>query len=193
MNKCSQKDILEFLTKMAQQGTMPANTVNAQKAAVIKVLGVLDEKEQDEVTEDLDLEELIRRFQNKAKHELKGDSLRIYGTRFKSAFNAYFAWNRDPSNFKPKSKRGRPCKASSEKKTVSADNNTSKTLLAPMMSSHVNANLLVKYPLITDTIRGSLEIPETLSESDIDRLIPLVTGIIKAHRKSDFLLNEPKE
>ncbi len=194
MTKFTQNDILKFLNSMSKQSKMPLNTVNTQKAAVIKVSGVLDENERNNLTEDLNIEDLLRRFETKSKHELSGDSLRTYSARFKSAFHGFLAWNKDPSNYKPKSRRGRPVKPSSDKaKIVSTDSNTSQASLSPSLSSQINANLLVKYPLITNTIRGSLELPEKLSKSESDRLIPLVVEIIKAHSKDDSILNKAEE
>ncbi|OGT21467.1 MAG: hypothetical protein A3C55_06425 [Gammaproteobacteria bacterium RIFCSPHIGHO2_02_FULL_42_13] len=191
MKTYSQEDILQFLNKMAQEGRMPENTASAQKAAVSKIFKALDEKE---LPEGVDVDELIRRFQIKAKTELQSDSLRIYGTRFKSAFNGFLKWNMDPSNYKPKTRRGRPLKnPCHDVRPPLCKDTISQPMTSAGISSQLNAASLVKYPLITASIRGSLEIPEELSKSDIDRLLPLVTEIIKAHGRKTSPLSEKEE
>jgi len=162
--------IIEFLDKMIKDGHMEKNTANARKAAVVKVCTVLDELE---LHEDLDLNSFLERFQLKAKADLRSESLKSYSARFRTAFNEYIAWSKNPAGYKPdKRKRGRPqnsVKKSPVRKTSGS------------LGLETNPNKLVKYPLVTKRGLGSIEIPLQLSEAEVSKLIALTEQLFKSH------------
>jgi hypothetical protein len=62
-NKKSREAALEFLEYLAQKGLMSPTTARARKAALGKVLGILDDNEAQDVTT-LNLDEVVSRFAN---------------------------------------------------------------------------------------------------------------------------------
>lgn len=187
MESFKEEDILEFLDKMGRDHYSPWSTVNAQKAAVTKVLSALSKEERQNISSNLDIPSLIARFETKAKSELNSDSLRTYAGRFKRAYEGFIKWSTNPSGYQPKTRK----RKKANPKTIPeffSDPNTETTTT----EHQPNNDSLVKYPIVTETIRGSIEIPEKLSDADIERIIPLITQIVSSHR-SEISKQDSKE
>lgn len=100
-------ELLTFLDHAADKGLMPAATATALAVATRNVLDILGEGERGDVRQ-LDLDGVVRRFQNKRARDFSGDTLKEYGRRFRRAVELFTAWREDPANFRVKTRATAP-------------------------------------------------------------------------------------
>jgi len=100
MAKPSRSALLEFQDYLSKKGLMNRATAQARKAAVNKVLGILDENEAEDVS-NLDLDKIMTRFLNLEGGKYTPGSLSIYKSRVKSAIEDFLRYQKDPLNFRP--------------------------------------------------------------------------------------------
>jgi hypothetical protein len=98
-NEYSVGDLLEFLEHSADRGLMPPATANALAVACRNVFAVLSDSEKQDVR-NLDVEGVIRRFQNKRAKDFSTDTLAEYGRRVKRAIQLYADWKANPGGFR---------------------------------------------------------------------------------------------
>src|SRR5271155_5102330 len=99
-DKRSRKAALEFLEYVAQKGLMAQATARSRKAAVSKVLGILDETEARDVTS-IDLDVVMSRFGHLQGKGYTPESLTTYKSRVKSALDDFSRYVENPLAFKP--------------------------------------------------------------------------------------------
>lgn len=92
--------LLSFLEYLGSKGLMPRNTVGGRKAAVSKMLGVLDPEETGDVTA-LNLDQVMTRFVNLEGKNYTPDSLTVYRSRVNASINDFVAYLENPAAFKP--------------------------------------------------------------------------------------------
>jgi len=85
---------------MSEKGLIPANTASSRKASANKVLALLSEQEAEDVT-NADVDDLIRRFENKYRHQYNPDSVLTYKSRLRSALDDFRAYTENPVGFRP--------------------------------------------------------------------------------------------
>lgn len=95
----SLQSLIGFLDYLASKGLMPRNTVAGRKAAVSKVLGVLDPEEQADVTQ-IDVDSAMTRFINLEGKGYTPGSLAVYKSRVVSAISDFQTYNSNPAGFK---------------------------------------------------------------------------------------------
>lgn len=100
MSKLSRGALLDFQDYLSKKGLMNKATAAARKAAVNKVLGILDETESADVST-LDLDKVMSRFHNLEGSKYTPSSLGIYKSRLKSSIDDFLRYQKDPLNFKP--------------------------------------------------------------------------------------------
>jgi hypothetical protein len=100
MSKLSRTALLEFQDYLSKKGLMNKATAAARKAAVNKVLGILDEAESGDVST-IDIDKIMSRFHNLEGSKYTPSSLNIYKSRLKSAIDDFLRYQKDPMNFKP--------------------------------------------------------------------------------------------
>lgn len=96
----SREALLGFLDYCKDKGLMKPPTAEARKAAVNQVLGILSEDEASDVAK-IDLEPLMRRFQNLHGSRYSPDSLRTYRARVKNSISDFLRFRENPMDFKP--------------------------------------------------------------------------------------------
>jgi hypothetical protein len=96
----SREALLDFLEYVAQKGLMAPATARARKAAVGKVLGILDDSEALDVTS-IDLDSLMNRFGHLQGKAYTPDSLVTYKSRVRSALDDFASYIKNPLAFKP--------------------------------------------------------------------------------------------
>jgi hypothetical protein len=96
----SLNDLMAFLDWNAEKGMMAPATVQARKAAVGKVLGVLSEDEVADVT-GLDLESVMARFHNLQGRNYTTDSLITYKSRVRSTLDEFASYLDNPLGYRP--------------------------------------------------------------------------------------------
>lgn len=98
----SLNDLMDFLDWNAQKGMMAPATVQARKAAVGKVFGVLSADEIVDVTQ-VDLDSVMARFHNLQGRNYTPDSLVTYKSRVRSTLDDFAAYIENPLGYKPNS------------------------------------------------------------------------------------------
>jgi hypothetical protein len=104
MGQRSREELFRFLDYVKAKGLINPATVEARKASVNKVLGILDAEEADDITK-LDLDEVVHRFGNLHGQKYTPDSLRSYKSRTKSAIEDFSRYLENPLAFKPGGQR----------------------------------------------------------------------------------------
>jgi hypothetical protein len=99
-SKRSREAALEFLEYIAQKGLMAQATARARKAAVNKVLGILDDNEAQDVTS-IDLDAVMNRFGHLQGKEYTPQSLVAYKSRVKAALDDFTSYVENPLAFRP--------------------------------------------------------------------------------------------
>jgi hypothetical protein len=109
-NERSRQALFEFLDYLGTKGLIPSNTVAARKSAASKILGILEDGEAADVTK-LDLDEVMRRFQNLQGQNYTPASLNSYLSRLRSTVEDFKTYLNNPLAFKPngqtREKRGK--------------------------------------------------------------------------------------
>ena len=100
-NNKSREALIEFLDYLAQKGLMAPATVQARKASVNTVLGILDNQEAHDVSA-INLDAVMDRFTNLQGKAYNPQSLRTYKSRVKSALDDFLRYVENPLAFKPK-------------------------------------------------------------------------------------------
>jgi hypothetical protein len=98
--KKSRESAIEFLDYLAQKGLMAHATVQARKAAVNAVLGILEEQEAQDVTS-INLDDVMIRFGNLQGKGYTPQSLVTYKGRVKAALEDFASYVDNPLAFKP--------------------------------------------------------------------------------------------
>jgi len=96
-------DLLEFLDHAGDKGLMPAATAQALAVASRNVMGILSEQEKKDLSQ-LDVDSVIKRFNNKRARDFNPSSLKEYGRRVRKAVELFLSWREDPSSFSVKTR-----------------------------------------------------------------------------------------
>lgn len=96
----SREAALRFMDYLAQKGIMAPATARSRKAALSKVLSVLDKDEAVDVTQ-IDLDHTMHRFSNLQGQGYTPQSLQTYKSRVKSALEDFSAYLENPLGFRP--------------------------------------------------------------------------------------------
>lgn len=100
------EDLLDFLNHAGDKGLLPAASAQALAVAARNVLGVLEKDEQKNL-ESLDLDTIIKRFNNKRAKDFSPNSLKEYGRRVRKAIDLYEQWKSNPADFSVKTRAPR--------------------------------------------------------------------------------------
>lgn len=98
--KRTRQDFLTFLGWMSDKGLMAKNTVAARKAAANKVLGILSDKEAQDVTT-LDLDDIMHQFTHLEGKGYTPGSMTTYLSRLRSAMDDFKLYLDRPLDFRP--------------------------------------------------------------------------------------------
>lgn len=98
--KKSREAMLQFLEYVEQKGLMGQATARARKAAVNKVLGILDENEARDVIS-INFDDVMSRFGHLQGKEYTPQSLLTYKSRAKAALDDFASYLENPLAFKP--------------------------------------------------------------------------------------------
>lgn len=139
----SRENLLGFLDYCKDKGLLKPPTAEARKAAVNQVLGILHDDEAGDVA-NLDLDLLLRRFQNLHGKRYTPDSLKTYRARVKNSIEEFLRYLQNPMDFQPNASaaprklrlvKGAAAKPSRKGAEVSTDTVPRPNLPAPMSTS----------------------------------------------------------
>ena len=176
----SREALADFHDYMAEKGLMEKNTAQSRKAAVIKVLGILDEVEAGDVTS-LHLEDVMSRFQRLHGRDYTPASLTSYKSRLRSALDDFSSYLSNPLAFRP-SIQGRARVRARSGKEERGDSPESKaqrrTEPARPVPFPAAAGLIVSIPIRPDLTVHVQGIPFDLTEAEARKIAAVVTAMV---------------
>jgi hypothetical protein len=175
----SREALSEFLEYLAGKGLMERNTVQARKAAVSKMLGILDQDQASDVT-NLDLDDIVARFQRLHGRNYTPGSLNSYKSRLKSALDDFRSYLNNPLGFRPgvqpraragskSASDGQPESSRSERRAEGV-----RQIAAP--AAAVNVLPIPIRPDLTIHIQG---LPYDLTEAEARKIAAVVTAMVQ--------------
>lgn len=169
-NEYSAEDLLDFLSHAGDRGLMPAATSQALAVATRNVFSVLGENEQTDLRT-LDLNALIKRFNNKRAKDFTQASLKEYGRRLHRAIELYLGWKQDPANFTVKTRATAP--RSRERKESTAESAETDFRLSgpPTLNA---TGYQSAFPVRPGVVVHLTNIPNDLTEAEANRLAQFV-------------------
>lgn len=182
-------ELLKFLVTASQKGWIKPNTAASLKGACERVLGVLDPEEKVDVAK-IDVDAVLRRFANK-NSDVSPQSLRVYGSRIRSAVKHFTESKANPTGWKPPT--GRSARASSkgkgtEGKTEKNPRKTTKTKPTGGSSNEAPAvldrGLSYPFPLRADVTITISNIPRDLRASEVDRIAQFLKALALGDQKA---------
>lgn len=172
----SREGLVEFLDWVETKGLLPSGTVQGRKAAVNRVLSVLDDQEAQDVTQ-LDLDHIMDRFINLNSSGYTPDSLRTYRGRVGSSIRDFESYVSNPMAFRPvrplKLKPGKQDKSAAKAMVVLAKQPES-TRPTPAPMPGVN---LIPIPLRADLTVRLEGIPFDLTMAEARRIANVVIAL----------------
>ena len=176
----SREALADFHDYLAEKGLMEKNTAQSRKAAVTKVLGILDGVEAADVTS-LDLEDVISRFQRLHGRDYTPASLTSYKSRLRSALDDFASYLSNPLAFRPSVQARARAKGRSgkEERGDSPDPKLQRrTEPARPIPFPAAAGVIVPIPLRPDLTVHVQGIPFDLTEAEARKIAAVVTAMV---------------
>lgn len=167
-------DLAEHCEWLAKKGYMKKATASAMRTAVVKVFGYVEGEEwQSTSVKDIDVDDVLTRFANKAKKDFSPGSLSTYQTRFKKALESYVKYMTDPANYQApvKTRQSRPANGESRRTNGSASNKPADESDRGDAGKLEAADGFEVYPFpIRRGVTAHLRLPADLTSADVQRL-----------------------
>jgi hypothetical protein len=177
--KKSREDALAFLDYVAKKGLMAPATAHARKAALGKVLGILNEEEAQDITS-LNLDDAMTRFGNLQGKNYTPASLNTYKSRAKAALDDFASYVANPLAFKP-SLQSRERKPNMDKVLEPRNISQGSTPETPRQSASIitepMANSIVPIPLRADLVIRIQGLPFDLTEAEANKIASVVRAM----------------
>lgn len=156
------------------KGLMNPNTGNGIKSACAQVLKTLGDGWEDTDISNLDVEDLLTRFQNLRKKDFKTKVLITYKQRFRQALASYKSYLTDPSGWKPTAERV----AHRERSAAPARNGGTRPEVEATVQP-LPATGLVEYPFpLRDGQTVRLVLPRDLKAAELKRLTAFMSALV---------------
>lgn len=176
--------LVEHWAWAASKGLMNRNSAGALRAASAQVLGVLDNWEQMDVTS-IDVEDVIRRFQNLRARDFSPESLNAYARRFRNAVESFLQYVKDPAGWKPSAKQPSTKSAKGQLDTNATarskrDNNvTHEQAKESQIVEGPQVGGLIEYPFpLRDNVVVRLRLPRDITAAEVKRLSGFMTALV---------------
>jgi len=166
-------ELLKVLKIWGDKGTLKKGTAVSYKTAIERVFSILDEKEKSDVR-NIDVESVIRRFQNLHEADVQPSSVRVYKSRIESAIRSFVAYRDLGPSWKPEVKtreRGKPRNGSRSVTSDAGENNTQGSDISPESLGTKHAETLsLPFPLRSDVTVTVSGLPRDLTTTECFRL-----------------------
>ncbi|WP_233841472.1 hypothetical protein [Dyella sp. 2HG41-7] len=178
----SREALLDFLQYVAQKGLMAPATARARKAAVGKVLGILDERESRDVTS-IDLDAVMQRFGHLQGKGYTPDSLVTYKSRVRSALDDFASYVKNPLAFKPNVQSRERKSSASPKTTANSPKNISEDLTPDTPRQSISAvagpmaSSILPIPIRADLTIYIQGLPFDLTASEAKKIASVVQAM----------------
>jgi hypothetical protein len=172
------RQLVDHWTWAAEKGIMNRNSAGALRAACAQVLSVLENWEDLDVTS-IDVEDVIRRFQNLRARDFNPASLHTYARRFRSAVDSFLQYSKNPSGWKPAS---RPIRVAAENGGMSSKPSKVKTEpeahVSPPAHEVATTRGLIEYPFpLRNDVVARLMLPRDLSGAEAKRIYGFMVAL----------------
>ncbi|MGI8812739.1 MAG: hypothetical protein ACR2IH_09475 [Pyrinomonadaceae bacterium] len=169
-NQYAMDDLLDFLSHIGDKGLVPVATAQALAVATRNVFGALEEDEQKNIG-GLNLDAIIKRFNNKRARDFSPASLKEYGRRVRRAIELYEQWKDNPANFSVETRAPRKSKKESVHFPADTSNNgPNEVQHAPNRVGTFQSS----FPVGSGRVITLSNIPEDLTSSEAERLAQFV-------------------
>lgn len=163
------EDLLDFLNHAGDKGLMPAASAQALSVAARNVFGVLEVDEQKNL-ENLDLDAIVRRFNNKRAKDFSPNSLKEYGRRVRKAVELYLQWKNDPADFSVKTRAPRKSRKENQGDSYEPDVSVlSTSILATRPGAYQSS-----FPVGPGRVVTLSNVPEDLTSAEAEKLAQFV-------------------
>jgi hypothetical protein len=178
--------LIDFLSWATEKDYLTAATGNSLRTGVNKVL----EAEPDLDAIDIrhaDIDDILHRFNNRARGKLKDRSVEVYESRFRTSIELYIKWLDNPKDWLPAPSRTRKSTSSGgagkrqvQATAAGADGHDS-TAVTPSGPG------VITYPFpIRPGLQGRITLPENLTSREADR----ISAFIKTLAMEDEIVYE---
>ena len=179
------KQLVDHWTWAAEKGVMNKNSAGALRAACSQVLSVLDNWQELDVAS-IDVDDVIRRFENLRARDFNPESLHAYGKRFRRGVESFLEYTKNPSAWKSSSRSVRPSmnagEEPSEKKPTKSHREVA-TLETALES--VPTHGLIEYPFpLRENIVVRLKLPRDFSAAEAKRLYGFMLALAVDHNSA---------
>jgi len=169
------KQFVEFWNWASKKGLMNENTAYAFSSPVRKIISVHENWENLDVAK-LDVDDLLKRFQNIHGKEFKPNSLSAYFRRFRQAHSLYLQYIENPTAWKFKGQQSSTRKQKQTK--ANRDQDTEDTFEMPIMQGS-NSTQMVDYPFpLRENCIVRLKLPTDLKANEIERLATFMRTLV---------------
>ena len=162
------KSFIEFWDKRANVGDLKHNTANATKVACLQVLSANDGWETLDI-QNIDRDEIFRRFQNKRSLDFKAETLAVYRRRFNHAVDSFLDYVRNPAAWKPVSRERTAKTESKGPGTTPNGNGAAITPPGPPAERITGGYVDFPFPLLEGRF-AYLKLPLDLTSGDVRRI-----------------------
>jgi len=182
------KSFVEHWRWAAGKGLMNANTANGWTAACRKVLGIEKGWEQMDISK-LDVDDLIKRFENLEKKTFTPRSLNTYGARFRQAHASYLSYLTDPGGWKSVASE-RPARAGNgagTKKRADLKAKTAESVSTPIVQVGLSERgPVAEYPFpLRSNFTALLRLPRDLKAAEVKRLSTFMSALVSDEAATD--------
>jgi hypothetical protein len=176
----SREALTDFLDYLADKGLMEKNTVASRKAAVTKVLGILDDVEASDVTS-VNVEDVVSRFQRLHGRDYTPGSLVSYKSRLRSALDDFQSYLSNPLAFRPtvQSRVRMRTKTAREEQVDSGGKSERRAEQERPVPMPASAGLIVPIPIRPDLTVHVQGIPFDLTEAEARKIAAVVTAMVQ--------------
>jgi hypothetical protein len=177
----SREAALEFLEYVAKKGLMAPATARARKAAVSRVLSVLDDAEAADVT-NIDLDRVMTQFGHLHGKDFTPASLMTYKSRVRSALDDFTSYIENPLAFKP-SVQNRERASNGNKPAVSKPRNDQQAAVPsapPSPASNVDgpmASSILPIPIRADLTVRVQGLPFDLTAAEAKKIASVIQAM----------------
>jgi hypothetical protein len=178
----SKAALLDFLDYLARKGLMNKTTASSRKAAANNVLSILDDDEAADVSI-LDIDDVMRRFNNLNGMKYTSDSLSTYKSRVKSAIDDFVSYVDNPMAFKPSvgASGRKSVDRSRGPDSRSQNNETSSRTSTPAQDFKMPppvASMVLPIPIRADLTVYVQGLPYNLTQSEASKIANVVRAMV---------------
>lgn len=178
--------LLEFLDYVVAKGYGPATAAGPQKSAVRQVMTVTEGD--DFGSFDIrggDVEDVLRRFEVRARGDLKTESIHSYKSRFMRAVDSYrkFLETGTPPRYRQTSRRSMTVSGGT-KRTRSAAPSPTPAAPTPSAGASSQGERMVDYPFpLKSGALANFRLPVNLDRADAERMAHFLRALVSDHPK----------